>query len=172
MRLFVALDLPEDARDAVPRPPAPWRAVAPQNLHVTLVFVGERPFGHAAKVVAAVGRAVRPVGPLRVDPRQPRIEARRVLALPLADPTGACRELQAAVEREVVAEGILHASRRAWRPHLTLARLSRSAEAADTYLPAAELTFVPPAVTVYASTPAPGGSRYEVVARLPLEPVA
>src|SRR6185437_12802218 len=56
VRLFVALDLPAAARDALlafaadAADPAVWRPVAPEALHVTLAFLGSRPPGDVAAI--------------------------------------------------------------------------------------------------------------------------
>ena len=84
-RLFVALDLPDDLREGV----AAWarealvdpvlRPVAPESLHVTLAFLGQRP----EEEIEAIGEVVRErVGPAPwvelLDPEQlpPRGRAR------------------------------------------------------------------------------------------------
>src|SRR4051794_25247903 len=131
MRLFVALDLPEDVREALPRPGAPWRAVPPENLHVTVAFLGDvDPDAAAVAALAPVGRppggpdhhegAQRP-GPLAtraaimLPPRRPR-----VLAVELEDRSGACTALQAVVSDALAAAGVYAPEARPWLPHVTI----------------------------------------------------
>lgn len=123
MRLFVAADLPDAVRAALPC------AGAREKLHVTLVFLGDReePPGLALTPPRA---ELRVVGPARLG---------RVFAAGVEDPTGAWTEYQAALAAEL---GVVAA--RPWRPHITLSRKRRPD-------PVEPVTFVPPSVTLYES---------------------
>ena len=61
MRLFVAIPLPEDIGDGLSRicagvPGAKW--VAPENLHITLRFIGEVDGGAFHDIAAALARVL------------------------------------------------------------------------------------------------------------------
>jgi 2'-5' RNA ligase len=134
MRLFVALDLSRDIRDALRDPMATLQPLAknarwtrPEGMHVTLKFIGNVDAGklHAIRAALAAVRSNAPVE-MRVrgmgffpDERRPRvlwsgIEASANLA-PLAQ----------AAERALEPLGIAREERK-FTPHLTLARLKDS----------------------------------------------
>lgn len=172
MRLFVALELP----GAVRRELAVWtaraappgvRAVAEENLHLTLAFLGERPAQDAAAAAAVLPAAARPVdelstaGALWLPPRRPG-----VLCVALAPDPGL-----AALRTELVA-GLAGAldwipERRAFRPHVTVGRVRRGARVRGAELepPPPDLAFAARIIALYRSHPGPGGSRYEALAR-------
>jgi 2'-5' RNA ligase len=137
-----------------------------ESLHVTLAFLGEQPDPDA--IAAAVGAiAPRPVplalaAPAWLPPRRPR-----VLALDLHDPSGACARLQAEVSEAL--RSVYTPEKRAFRPHVTVARVRKGARV-DTAMPAAPArrTFAAAALTLYRSRLSPHGARYEAVARTPL----
>ncbi|MBZ5606551.1 MAG: RNA 2',3'-cyclic phosphodiesterase [Acidobacteriia bacterium] len=130
MRLFVAIDLPEDVRDHVKtlldrlRPTAKitWSPV--ENMHITTKFIGEWPQERLEEMQAAI-QGVDSPGPIEIsirglgwfpNARHPRvfwagIDAERELAL-LADAT------EAAVGKIGVPK-----EDRKFSPHLTLARI-------------------------------------------------
>jgi 2'-5' RNA ligase len=152
LRLFVALDLPADV--AFPAPDAPWRAVPRSKQHVTLVFLGEAD-------PDAIAVTPPPAAPLVVDgvvglpPRRPR-----VLAVALADPSGALTRYQAAL-----AAALDRAEDRAWLPHVTIGR-TRERVRREAPVPAvAAASFVCPSATLYRSA----GGRYEPLARIPAQ---
>ena len=72
-RLFVALDLPPDARAALAafrdRADArAWRPVPDEALHVTLVFLGHFPEGSSERVGEVVRRCAGPAADLALGP--------------------------------------------------------------------------------------------------------
>jgi 2'-5' RNA ligase len=166
-RLFVALDLPEEVRTAIPAPPdPPWRPVAPENLHVTLAFLGNRAEDDIPLVVAALEGAVTPVGTLALDeaialpPRRPR-----VLAVRLDDPSGACRACQASIAAALAGAGLYEPESRPWLPHVTIGRARGPVARGATELAVPPLSFTAPAVTLYRSRLGRGGPVYEPLAR-------
>jgi RNA 2',3'-cyclic 3'-phosphodiesterase len=133
MRLFVALDIPDDVRSAILaiaaklRPPcqnARWVRI--EGLHVTLKFIGETSSEKASAIMTALASIpLRPPIPIKFrglgffpNARRPRvlwtgIEAGTDLA-----------ELAAAVETSLGELGIPR-EERAFSPHLTLARFDK-----------------------------------------------
>lgn len=143
------------------------RLVPPESLHVTLAFLGERPDDEVDALTAALDAAAAPVPglalgePAWLPPRRPG-----VLAVDLVDEVGACARLQAAVAAELVALGALTPEKRAFRPHVTVARVRRGARVAKR-VPAISdrMTFAASALTLYRSVLGPHGSRYDALAR-------
>ena len=128
-RLFVALDLPEEVREGI----VEWqgsfedpalRPIRPENLHMTLVFLGYRPekeIDRIGDVIGAVG-APAPELTLKPDPvGVPRGKRPRLFAIDVDSP-GAV-ELQAEVERGLVGGGFYEREKRPFWPHLTVARV-------------------------------------------------
>lgn len=178
MRLFVALEPPSGVRDAL----AAWasqavgedpelRLVRPDALHLTLAFLGERPEGDvgalAPELARALGRAAPPrdahvLQPLWLAPRRPH-----VLTVGVADPSGLLGALQERVVEACRRAADWEPERRAFRPHVTLARVRRNARVRPRELPglpgAALAPWTTGGVTLLRSTPGAGGSQYEAL---------
>jgi 2'-5' RNA ligase len=183
-RLFVALDLPDEPREAL----AAWgrevagsdgaerrlRLVPTDALHVTLCFLGWRDEGQAEEIAALALGAVPEGAPAPslalgeaawLPPRRPR-----VLAVDLADEDGTVANLQARVSDALVAGAAFEPEKRAFRPHVTVARVPRGARVGGREEPAppAALRFRGAAVTLYRSRLSPAGAHYEPLARAEL----
>lgn len=132
-RLFVAIRPPQPIRDllidAMDDSPA-LRWVGDDNLHLTLRFIGEVERPLADDVAAALGQIRFPGFALRIS-GVGRFEQRSGGALWAGiDPRKPVAELAGKVDRACVAAG-LEPERRAFHPHVTLARFGRrNAEAA------------------------------------------
>jgi len=175
--MFLALDLPEGARDEIVR----WRdeilasrpdvrPVRPEALHVTLVFLGWQDESAAERIAEAAFGAL-PAGPpprlaaTEVKPVPPRNA--RLFALDLDDDGGRAGALQAAASDALETGGWYRPEKRPFWPHITLARVKRGVRRVAP--PAAEPS--PPAgpfeasvVTLYRSTLRPQGALYEPLA--------
>jgi RNA 2',3'-cyclic 3'-phosphodiesterase len=182
-RLFVALDLPAAAREAL----ATWgsevagrdgerrlRLVPAEALHVTLCFLGWRDDGRIEEIAALALGAVgeRPAAPhlalgdaAWLPPRRPR-----VLAVDLADSDGALERLQARVSDALEAGCAFEPEKRPFRAHVTVARVPRGARAGsrDELAPPPPLEFPGAAVTLYRSRLSRAGAHYEPLARAEL----
>ena len=136
-RLFVAIRPPEDIRDllidAMDDSPA-LRWVGDDQLHLTLRFIGEVERPIANDVAGALSRLRSPQFDLRVN-GVGKFEQRNGGALWAAiEPKQPVTALAAKVERAVQLAG-LEPERRAFTPHVTLARWNRrNAEAVDAFL--------------------------------------
>jgi 2'-5' RNA ligase len=175
-RLFVALDLPADARAALAafRDAADrrlWRPVPDEALHVTLVFLGHRPPGVSERVAEVVRASARPVADLALGdalllpPRRAR-----VLCAEIEDHAGALGALQARLAGALVEARLHEHERRAYRPHATVARL-RAGERPPRAItgPGPDpVAFAGEAVTLYRSLLSRAGARYEPLLRVPL----
>jgi len=144
VRLFVALVLPSQAIDEL----IGWRAEAtrgfsglrlldPEQLHVTLCFLGWQPL-EARDSIADVCRAVASAGsvselvlgqPLWLPPRRPR-----VLAVELEDPGEGLAKLQSELSLRLEAGGWYAPERRKYMPHVTVARVRRGAKGSGGFL--------------------------------------
>ena len=182
VRCFVGLELPQSfveaeaaARAAACAIDKAWRGekwVAPQNLHVTLKFIGNVSEGDIADLAAALGQAIG-----RCDPFELGFD--RVRAIPgerrcsmlwaaFDDPSGGCATLAEQVEKASLAFGA-QPDERAFKPHATLARARRprriqrqALEAATAALSVGETRVSVPSATLFASTLTPRGPVYDV----------
>jgi 2'-5' RNA ligase len=174
-RLFVAIRPPEDIRDILvdamgDSPELRW--VSDENLHLTLRFIGEveRPLGD--DIAVALSR-------IRSDRFELRItgvgmfEQRNGGALWAGvQPKVPVAALAAKVERACVAAGV-EPERRAFHPHVTLARWNRrEAKAAKAFLERnralASEAFAVDRFILYESRLSRHGPHYEEVADYPL----
>jgi 2'-5' RNA ligase len=134
IRAFIAVELDAAARAAVARviralQGAPGaervRWVRPENLHMTLRFLGNVASERVPTVVQCVGAAITSLRPfeLRLGPVMlfPSLRRPRVLAMKVG-PVGPLTQLAETVEAAVVRAGFA-AEVRGFRPHLTLGRL-------------------------------------------------
>ena len=175
-RLFVALRPPPAMREALRATMhglsgARWQS--DEQLHLTLRFVGDVD-RHAAADIAATLRRVRgaalmlgieSVGAFQSKGRANSLWAGVATARDLV-------RIAKAVDRAIVDVG-LPPETRAFRPHITLARLGRTAMPADGWLEANAGLHVAPAafahLYLYESILGHEGSTYTVVERYPLD---
>jgi 2'-5' RNA ligase len=169
------LDLPADAREAL----VEWRRalehpdlrlVAPEALHVTLVFLGHLPEEEIPRIADAIEppEADAPVltakGVKPVPPRRPRL-----FALDLDDEDGRAGRIQGAVSDALERLGRYEPEKRPFWPHVTLARVRKGARVGriDVPDPPAE-PWIAEAVTLYRSRLSPTGALYEALHRVSL----
>mgnify|MGYP001163299872 CR=1 FL=1 len=132
VRLFVAIDLPEDIRERLRSPQEHLRRgsarlniVDPGIIHMTLKFIGEVDKEIVGKIISALSRVTFSPYTLQVtgigsnNPRQPR-----VIWCEISD-GGASAALHAKVEEALLPLGISRDDR-SFRPHATLARVKQS----------------------------------------------
>ena len=176
--MFLALDLPEDAREAL----AGWRdallasrsdvrPVGSDALHVTLVFLGWQDESAADRIAEAAFGSL-PAGPpprlaaAGVRPVPPRNA--RLFALDLDDQGGRATALQAAMSDALEAGGWYRPEKRPFWPHVTLARVKRGERRVppppDAPAPPAD-AFDAGVVTLYRSTLRPQGAIYAPLRR-------
>jgi 2'-5' RNA ligase len=129
IRLFVALSLPETLRLRLSSlgggvPGARW--VKPENLHLTLRFIGEVDHGAADDLDAALGGIVAPAFDLSLAGVGyfGKANATRLLWAGV-QPDDALNQLQSKVEAAVTQAGF-PAEQRRFSPHVTLARPKRA----------------------------------------------
>jgi len=176
VRLFVALELPEEVRARLwawsgGLDEIAWRRVPPERLHVTLAFLGERPSSDVAAIAAvlegcAAGAgpvALRCAGVVALPRRRPR-----VVAAELEDAGGALESLQRAVGEGLVAAGVYEPERRPFLAHVTVGRSRRHGGGGPEALGDPACAFEAPAVTLFSSRPDGGGPRYSPLASVAL----
>ena len=134
LRLFVAIDLPEEVRESLARLQTDLRRhdlsglrwTRPEGVHLTLKFLGETPASSLPAIEAALARAVRGAQPFRLALGAPGTfgnrRGPRVLWVDIEGDVKPLQQLQAAVERELAAAGFAP-EERGFSPHLTLARV-------------------------------------------------
>jgi RNA 2',3'-cyclic 3'-phosphodiesterase len=167
----VALELPATVREALVR----WRdatmpgggslrMIAPEQLHVTLCFLGWRPVDEVSEILAACG--------ILADRRAAELSVRgavwlprrrpRVLAVQLDDPGGGLSAMQATLSETLAAGGWYVPEKRPFLVHVTVARVASGGPLRALELPAPEpLRFAGSQVTLYRSRLGSGGARYE-----------
>jgi 2'-5' RNA ligase len=130
-RLFVALDLPERVRDGL----VAWqraelagdpalRLLRPEQIHITLAFLGYHPERDVERIAAVVAGIATPAPELRFEPEPvgvPRGKNPRLLAVD-ASSEGAV-ELQADASARLADAGFYEPEKRLFWPHLTVARV-------------------------------------------------
>ncbi|MGH2923321.1 MAG: RNA 2',3'-cyclic phosphodiesterase [Solirubrobacterales bacterium] len=129
-RLFVALDLPAEVREAI----VAWqrreltdpalRPVRAESLHMTLAFLGYRPEKEIERIAEAAFDVSGPAPEieLRREPvGVPRGKRPRLFALDA--PSESAVALQAAVERNLIRGRCYEPEKRPFWPHLTVARV-------------------------------------------------
>ena len=185
-RVFCAIELPDVVRarledhvsrlrKQVPDVAASWSRV--ENIHLTLKFFGNVAVGRIPRISEAAERAVKQastfsirVGETGVFPRPSRPQ---VLWIGVSDPSDQLTALQEKFENECAAEGFPKENR-AYRPHLTIARLGKPEGArrlAEAHL---AMQFEPIDVKVkelvlFRSELSPKGSKYTVISASSLE---
>ena len=131
LRLFVAVDIPEEAKALAEEAVAPWRERFPkarwvpsENWHVTLKFLGStwpRLVDWVSETVAAVAAAR---GPFDVSldglGSFPSARRARVVWVGMTDPSGGLAALAGALQEALAKE--FEPEKRAFAAHLTVAR--------------------------------------------------
>ena len=179
-RLFVALDLPEEARETV----VAWqgqafggygrslRLVRPQALHVTLVFLGHHPEDEIEAIGAAAfsgldelpAPSLAAVAVKAVPPRRARL-----FAVDLADAGGRAAAVQAAVAGPLERGGWYEPETRPFWPHITVARVRAHERPPRVEVePPATGEFKASEVVLYRSKLGRGGADYRPLARMRL----
>jgi 2'-5' RNA ligase len=175
LRLFVALELPQAAREALAAfrdraDPAAWRPVADEALHITLAFLGHRPGADVDVAGDVLSRVVRAPVPLALGaglllpPRRPR-----VLCAEVRDETGALGSLQAQVSAGLADARVYEPETRPFRAHATVARLRPRARSPRSLDDApAPVAFQGGPLTLFRSRLRRGGAAYEPLVQVAL----
>jgi 2'-5' RNA ligase len=132
VRLFVALDLPDQVRDAIVawqqaelEPVPELRVVPPQNLHVTLAFLGWQRERDVEPIIGALADLATPAPELAFVPEvaaKGRSKSRPGLFALETSGEGA-GPVQAEVERRLVGARFYEPEKRPFWSHVTVARV-------------------------------------------------
>jgi 2'-5' RNA ligase len=143
VRTFIAIELDDELRENLGRlqarlrdrlSPRSVRWVRPEDIHLTLKFLGDTPQEKLEEIQAALARAAMEVAPFTItvgglgcfpNPRRPR-----VVWVGLQEVTGRLKQLRDAVEEGVAPLGF-PTEKRAFSPHLTLGRVQRHASKSE-----------------------------------------
>jgi 2'-5' RNA ligase len=187
LRLFVACELPQAARDALARLQEELRAqgagrlrwVRPQGIHLTLKFLGDVPGGKVGAVKEALAAAIR--SPFSLNLRLERVgsfggrQRLRVVWVGLEGDTEELARLAAMVEEALGPLGFPR-ERRPFSPHLTLARVPdnfgveerrRLADLLEGFQPSPLPSLTVSEVSLIQSFLEPTGARYQRLATFP-----
>lgn len=182
LRVFCAVELPDEVRGAAaahaarlrrdfPEARASWART--ETLHITLKFLGEVEAARVAVISGAAGAAAEGFGQFSLTVGEagtfPPRGAARVLWLGVRDESGGLARLQRRLEEGCEAAGFQREPR-AFKPHLTLARLRAPKDAHALSEAHRRSTFGPHAfsvseLVVMRSELGPGGSRYTPLSR-------
>ena len=176
MRMFIALDLPEDIRQQLAdlqRGLREARWVTPNNLHLTLQFLGDIDGGLAGDIDTALTQLRHEAFSLSLEGIGTFGEGRQLRTLWTGvTPSEPLMRLQAKVVRAIESAGFQPETRR-FKPHVTLARFKRpSGNGLTDYLGSfggfKSEPFPVQEVLLYSSHLAREGAIYRPEARYPL----
>lgn len=188
MRAFIAIDLPDgfqrlaaEAGTVVRQEDRSWRSdrwVDPQNLHITLKFLGELHEDAVAGIADVLTQSAAALRAFTLLPHEvravPNGHAAQMLWVAFRDPDGECGLLAAAAERAAMDAGIAPDGR-AFRPHATLVRARtphavrpRALSAATAQITSDHRPVSVVAATIFSSELTPHGPIYREVHRCPL----
>src|ERR1044072_8404776 len=179
-RVFCAVELPDVVRTRladhilrlrkeVPDAAASWSRV--ENIHLTLKFFGNVEVKRIEKIFEAAERVGKQFSTFQIDVGGtggfPRPSRAQVLWIGVSDPSGQLSPLQKKLEGECAAEGV-EKENRAYRPHLTIARLRKPEDArrlADAHLQMRFETIEVELkeIVVFRSELSPKGSKYTAI---------
>lgn len=184
LRLFVALDLPDELRAGI----AAWgrgalndpalRPVAAESLHITLAFLGSREEEQVEAIAAVVRKSGTPAPEIALgQPEQRPLRGRaKVFALPVA--SEGAKALQAGLVSKLASAGLYEPEERPFWPHVTVARVRSErgrkrapmrVERPPKSLPQELLqSFSGVRLTLYLSQFQPRGARYVPLAQVEL----
>ena len=187
VRTFLALDLDEairqrivEAQQRIGQTDAKVKWVEPENMHVTLKFLGdveEDKVGGVCDVVAEVAGGLEPFGfdVQGVLPVPPRGRQLRMLWVGVQEPTGRLAALHEQLDKALASLGF-EAEGRRFAPHITLGRIKSAKDPAALRQAAAPLVEEPfgtqqaGQVTIYSSRLTPTGPIYTVLRGATLGP--
>lgn len=175
-RLFVAFRPPASERDRLLDAmdgidDARWQD--DDQLHLTLRFIGDADARMTDDIVLALARVATPAFPVRLAGSGLFAGGRRGGAAVWtgAEPRAALTALHQSIDRALVLAG-LPPEHRAYRPHVTLARLRRAGPQAEAWVAAhsalAGTPFRLDHFELFESTLTPAGAAYDAIARFDL----
>jgi len=183
IRTFVAIELPKtlqrrigELQDHLKQYPARVTWVKPENIHLTLKFLGNVPEGQLQALVGALEKAVKDIPSFKLsvsgtgafpDERRPR-----VLWIAAHEETGVLQRLYGKIEEEFQRLGF-ERERRPYTPHLTIGRVKGDGAIGKVVTEMKSRgfeteTFVVREVVLMKSDLKPTGAEYTPLKKLPL----
>lgn len=164
LRLFCGLQLPAATVEAL----AAWqrehlrtvRIVPPENVHVTLCFLGSRPASDVPVVARELAAAAAAAGPVRLRTVRYR-ETGSVAMIVCDDAGGAGTAMAADLGARLEQLGVYRREQRPWLPHVTVARFRERPRLALAPPDLGEIGVVRAAL--YSSSLRPGGALYHAL---------
>ena len=180
-RIFIAVDISDEAQLAAAAHTERIRHrshnvrvswVRPENMHVTMKFLGDVDERRLESVKNAVSKSVEGIGPFQAGLSSPEAFGKRVLAIAIDDVSGNLGLIQTRIERGCSQIGFKEENRR-FRAHLTIGRIrdvkgTASLTDAHTSLQIEPVSFEVDHVTIYESTLLSTGSVYSRLVGLQL----
>jgi RNA 2',3'-cyclic 3'-phosphodiesterase len=168
VRLFLGLPLPDEAvrrlvgwQRSELESRSDVRLVAPENLHVTLAFLGTRPVGDVEPVASVMREAAAESdGPLVLTPARYR-ETRSVGMIVFDDVGGRATTLATTLWDRLERLGVYEREHRSWLAHVTVVRFRTRPRA--TPAPPAFGRVSPSEVALYHSVLRRTGAQYEIL---------
>jgi 2'-5' RNA ligase len=175
-RCFIALVPDAATRDAQAALPVAVgaRRVPLDQLHMTLAFLGSVAPDQGLALARELSSVVVPLPRQRAEGSEywPNAAHPRLVVVPFGGENGLA-DLEARVRELVAGFGLPVDTHRPFRPHITLARFSRSVRPARESVVGGAIAAVTPrfdALTLYSSTLARHGARYRPLARAAVPP--
>lgn len=178
-RLFIAADISDEAREiasGIIRELSPAKGVSfvkPENLHITLKFLGETDASTESELIETLQRISADTPPFTLRFDGPELLGKRVVSIKIASDTPAVFDLEKRLDTECETLGFKPEGRR-FRPHLTLARI-RDPEIAQTVIRKFSDSQVVPVefdvreIVLYESKLMPSGAAYSRIRKFPIE---
>jgi 2'-5' RNA ligase len=179
IRAFFAIDLPQELKQEMantikllqqknPSENIVW--TKPENLHITLKFLGNILPSQYEQFLPAIKNAISQMQKFTVKLTEinlfPSKRSPRVIAL-LPSPMERLVVLACKIEEQVVRYGV-QAETRAFKPHLTLARIKRKSKNEFNNIAMSPLTFEVERVALFRSEITHAGPKYEILQHISL----
>ncbi len=142
IRSFIAIELPDELKQLLARlqaqlragKPAPVKWADPYGIHLTLKFLGNIDTGKISEITSVMKETARGTSPFRLEVREPgafpNLRRVQVIWVGLGGEVDSLGEFQQRLESNLVPLGFPPESR-AFKPHLTLARVRDRASAEE-----------------------------------------
>lgn len=181
-RMFCAFELPETLRtrihehtkrvcELVPEASASWSR--PENIHLTVKFFGNVDQARVPAISSTAEQVAKEFSQIQIEVGKtgvfPRPNRPQVLWIGVEDPSGALLKLQQRLEDEFALEGFAKEDR-AFRPHLTIARIRKPQNAdrlaqAHLGLQFSNLPLTLNELVLFRSELSSNGSKYTAISR-------
>ena len=169
-RLFVALSLPGEVVERLvawqarlPRTDA--RLVPPENLHMTVAFLGARPATDVEPILGELRAAAAAAEPMSFDVRDYR-ETRSVGMVRFDEHDGHGEAFAADISARLAGLGVYEPEQRRWLPHVTVLRFRAPPRLRPE--PPSLARVSPSDAALYHSVLRPTGAQYSVIERAAL----